>query len=72
MDHCRLLLLDILGLLLVVVARLAILSLLLPSVVLVEDVHHLFDEMHQRGYPYQFREKVTVSKQIRQLKTPWG
>ena len=61
-----------LALLLVVVARLAILALLLPSVVLVEDVHHLFDEMHQRGYPYQFREEVTVLKQTRQPNTPWG
>jgi len=61
-DHCQLLLLVVLALLLVVVARLAILALLLPSAVLVEDVHHLFDEMPQRGYPYQFREEVTVSK----------
>ena len=35
--------------LLVVVARLAILTLLLPSAVLVEDVYHLFDEMPQKG-----------------------
>lgn len=65
MDHCQLLLLVVLALLLVVVARLAILALLLPSAVLVEDVH-LFDEMSQRGYSYQFRENVTVSKQTRQ------
>ena len=49
MDHCQLLLLAVLALLLVVVARLAILALLLPSAVLVEDVHHLFDEMPQKG-----------------------
>jgi len=42
-------LLAVLALLLVVVARLAILALLLPSAVLVEDVHHLFDEMPQKG-----------------------
>ena len=25
-----------------------------------------------KGHPYQFREEVTVSKQSRQLNTPWG
>ena len=69
MDHCQFLLFVVLVLLQVVVVRLTILVLLLPSAVLVEDVHHLFDEIPQRGYPYQFREEVTVLKQTRQPNT---
>ena len=48
MDHCQFMLLAVLALLLVVVARLVILTLILPSAVLVNDVHHLFDEMPRR------------------------
>ena len=56
-DHCQVLLLAVLVLLLVVVARLVILTLILPSAVLVNDVHHLFDEMPQRGYLWGYNPR---------------